>query len=39
MDKSNFMRTFALEMKIHGRRVNLCIGTEAMKREDVVGKG
>ena len=30
------MTTFAGEKKTHGCRVNLCNGTEAMKREDVV---
>ena len=30
------MAIFAVRLKIHGCRVNLCIGTEALKREDVV---
>ena len=31
------MITFASKI-CHGRRVNLCIGTEALKREDVAEK-
>jgi len=30
------MSNFAPDTKIRGRRVNLCTGTEALKREDAV---
>lgn len=38
LSKSDKFLTFASK-KCHRRRVNLCIGTEALKREDVAEKG